>query len=162
MQINSDILLRCASQNSGYLRRYTEEKSVEYVYIFIGLIIFLIILLKGKNRDPRDIPGIPKPKYDESLHHFTAEAIKDGKEDYEKVLHLNNHHPNQEIVIEYASICEDLIKFTNMYFSTSSIEDVSEVERQAYYWAAWSQEYMKKEEDMRNTHNLIATEDSKE
>ena len=88
---------------------------MEYVYIFIGVIIFLIILLKIKNRDPRDIPGISKPKYDENLHHFTAEAINDGKEGYEKVLHLNNQHSDQKIVIEYASICEDLIKFNDMY-----------------------------------------------
>jgi len=131
-----------------------------YVFIVITVIIVILYLLKLRSRDPRDIPGIPKPAYNASLHIFSAEAINDGKEAYEKAIKLNKDNPNKEIVVEYASLAEELVKFGSMYLSSSDLGDVSEIEKRALYWAAWCQEYMKKTNDMAEKYGLISSDES--
>lgn len=133
---------------------------MKYVFIVIAVVIVFLYLLKLGSRDPRDIPGIPKPTYDASLHIFSAEAINGGKEKYLTVIKLNKDNPNKEIVMEYASLVEEGFKFASMYVNTSYLDDVSEKERQALYWAAWCQEYMKKTNDMAEKYGLISSDES--
>jgi len=130
---------------------------MELFLIASGIIIAIAIFYALKKVDPRDTPGIPKPKYDGKLHNFSVEAINLGKESFEKIIRLNSDHPDQEIVTIYASCCEEGHKILKMYMDTTTrVRNIEDIEKQALYWAAWMQEYMKKTEDMRLAHNLNA------
>jgi hypothetical protein len=149
--------------NSGQiLREYKAPMSIELWLIAGGLAFLYFLIAKKRTYDPRDVPGIPKPRYDKDIHKFSVYAISEGKDMYEKIIQLNTEHPDQEIVKAYASLNEDYAKFLTMYFASGNLSNVKDVKKQSYYWAAWSQELQKREEDMRLTHKLVPYESSKE
>lgn len=131
---------------------------MDYLIYVIGAIVVLFILIKRMRRDSRDIPGIPKPRYKKELHHFSADAVNEGRKAYDKVMTLNKDHENIKALEEYASLVEELVKFTSMYLASSDLDDIEEVKKQAYYWGAWGQEHMKRTEDMAKKYNFVVVE----
>jgi hypothetical protein len=135
---------------------------MEYILYTLVAIIIIILFFKQRNNNPRHILDIPKYKYDRKLHVFSAKAVESGRVAYGEAINQNKDNPNKERAEEYASLIEDLLKFTVMYLSTSKLDDVSEVERQALYWAAWSEEYEYRIDDMEKKYDLKYTSVPKE
>ena len=127
---------------------------MQYIIFAVAIIIILFIFYKVRTYDSRNIPGIPKPKYDKKLHVFSAKAVDEGRKAYEQTINQNKEHKNKEAVEEYASLSEELLKFTVMYQSSSDLDDANQVKKQALYWGAWCQEYMKRTDDIANKYNL--------
>jgi hypothetical protein len=104
----------------------------------IPLVLILIFLLdKLRDYDPRYRKN-PRPKYNAKYHHFSTNAIQNGKDSYQKIIQQYKDHPNQEVVIQCASNIEECIKVGSMFTEAQLWDADREAKKSFFYWRAWA------------------------
>ena len=125
----------------------------EWWVIAAVLVLLYLLVIKKRTHDAAG-SSIPKPWYDERIHEFSDHAVREGADMYDRIVHLNAEHPDQELVQEYAALNDEYARCLTMYFDAPRRSRDPATQRRALYWAAWSQEMQAREESMRAEHDL--------
>ena len=131
---------------------------IEWWLIAGGLLLLYFQIARKRSHDARDPSGFPKPYHDENLHQFTAEAVEAGRDMHQRIIRLNEHHPDQDVVKAYAALNEDFARCLTMYLAAGREPKSKENKKRAIYWAAWSRELQKQEEAMQLANDLVPFE----